>query len=210
MNDPALRGERIILKMPGNNTKNHIAENGFTLVEMLVSMAIFTLSMGVVMSLFTFSLRSQRVLLAHSQLINEMSYNMEHISRGLRMAQKSDGASCLTQDLNYLKTAAGIKFIQPTNTLGVNDCVEYYLGHPGGYPAGARALMEKRSGPGGSFDLPLTSPDVNVLDFEIIDSGWSQYDNEQPRVTLLIKARGQGNEILEVQMTTSQRNLDAE
>jgi prepilin-type N-terminal cleavage/methylation domain-containing protein len=192
--------------LAAKNKKNKT--RGFTLVEILVSVAIFSVAMGIVVQMFYYSLRMQKYLTAHFQLFNEISYNMEYISRGLRMAQKSIDSSCLTSaGLNFEKTAAGIKFRVP-NATGGSDCVEYYTATPPGYPAAVIALMEKRTSITDSYDLPLTSPKITILNFEIKDSGWMQTDNLQPRVTIYIKAQGAVGEILENQFTVSQRNLD--
>lgn len=190
---------------------------GFTLVEMLVSIAVFSMAMGVVTQLFLYSMHIQRFLVAHAQMVNEMSYNLEHISRGLRMAKKSQdtNTACLPQGSNYETTVHnetgattyGIKFLNPKLAGGV-ECVEYYLGHPADYPAGAMALMEKRDGGTWSFDLPLTSPDVKILAFTVAGTGWSQDDTSQPRVTVYVQSQSKEKEILENQITVSQRDID--
>jgi len=109
---------------------------GFTLVEMMVTLAIFSLVMITVAGLFSRALLAHRVILARSQMLGESSYNLEHIGRGLRMAKKSPDGSCLSaKGLNFEKTArGGVKF-QNLNSSGTTDCVEYYLGHPGGTTA---------------------------------------------------------------------------
>ncbi len=186
---------------------------GFTLIELLVSIMIFSISMGVVSQLFTYSLKSERVLKAHAQLVNEMSYNMERISRGLRMAQKSAGtASCLAANENYAPTHVlgaaihGIRF-ENINSSGQIDCVEYYMGYP--YVSGKAALMERRLSNGVlQFDIPLTSPDVELVNFNISGTGWSQDDQLQPRVTINMKTIGNESQSLNIQTTVSQRNLD--
>lgn len=173
---------------------------GFTLVEMLVATTIFSMSMGVVMELFLHSMHIQRTLVAHAQLISEMSYNLEHISRGLRMAKKSADSACLSAPgKNFEITASGVKFLNPKLNGGV-ECVEYYLS--------GQTLFERRNAGVWSFDLPLTSPDVKVLSFSAAGSGWSQEDFIQPRVTVYIKAQSKESEILENQITVSQRDID--
>jgi prepilin-type N-terminal cleavage/methylation domain-containing protein len=192
------------------------ARAGFTLVELLVSMAIFTLSMGVVSQLFIFSMKAQMSLSDDAQLVNETSYNLEHISRGLRMAKKSTDATCLSApNLNYEMpshiygsvTTYGIKFQSP-NPAGAYDCVEYYMGYPAGAYGSKAALMENRISGGVSFDLPLTSPDVELLNFNISGTGWPQDDELQPRVTIDMRTKSQENRILNIQSTVSQRNID--
>jgi prepilin-type N-terminal cleavage/methylation domain-containing protein len=185
-------------------------KRGFTLIEILVSVSIFLLAMTIVFEMFYASLRVQRRMVAHSQLINEMSYNLEHISRGVRMAKKSlptDPPCLSTLSTNYERTAFGIKFQNPNAIVGGVDCVEYYVSAHPQNPA-AKALMERRSNSVFSFDLPLTSSEIDIINFSVTMSGESQDDTLQPRVTLYIEAKNRENEIMKDQITISQRDLD--
>jgi prepilin-type N-terminal cleavage/methylation domain-containing protein len=196
-------------------------DKGFTLVEVLVSITLFLLAMTVVTQLFVFASRAQRKILARSQMIGEISYNLEHISRGLRMAKKSEDSSCLSApNVNFEKNSQKINgknpignalIFQNRNAAGGFDCVKLYLFHPDDYPAGKTALMEYRDN-GKKYALPLTSPDINVLAFSVAQDtasgGWGQNDDLQPRVTIYIKAQDKEGGIFETQTTISQRDLD--
>jgi prepilin-type N-terminal cleavage/methylation domain-containing protein len=206
-------------KNQANNISNRRdRQEGFTLVEMMVSMMIFSLAMTIVGQLFFYSLKMQRQMAARTKLINELAYSMERISRGLRMAQKDAAGACIAQNENYewSEDAYGdhIKFQTPDTSFVSGtpiDCVEYYLGHPAGYPTGVVALLEARHNEGGAFSdftLPLTSPGVDIQSFAVKQYGWSQDDTVQPRVIIHIKALDPMGQELEVQMTVSQRNID--
>ena len=184
---------------------------GFTLVEMIVTLAIFSLIMVAVAGLFFHALRAHRTILAKSQMLGESSYNLEHIGRGLRMAKKTSDSGCLSaKGLNFEKTArGGVKF-QNLNSSGTIDCVEYYLGYPGEDYGANGALMESRANAERSFDLPLTSPAVDVVSLAVYDYGWAQNDDLQPRTTLHIQMRGRQNQTMDHQITISQRDLDIE
>ena len=209
--------EPISIKQPGNGAN---LREGFTLIEMLVSIAIFSLSMTVVFQLFSFSMKAQKVLTAHSQLVNEISYDMEHISRGIRMAKKDTEGTCISTpvfpNLNFERTTHfwdgksdthGIKFQTP-NAAGGYDCVEYYMGYLDGY-GNTAVLVEERASGASTFTLPLTSPDIELLNFNISGTGWSQDDDlQQPRVTLSLEMRGRERQSVAIQTTVSQRNPD--
>lgn len=198
----------------------HIPEDGqnrgFTLVEILVSLFIFSMAMTIVGQLFFYSLKMQRQMASHTELINELSYSMERISRGLRMAQKDTDGSCIAQNENYQSDSNSygdkIKFKTPDTSFTSGDpvdCVEYYLDDY--YSTGVVSLMESRVNEGGAFEdyvLPLTSPLVDVQSFSITEFGWSQDDYLQPRAVLHIVAQDDEKHNLEVQMTVSQRNID--
>jgi prepilin-type N-terminal cleavage/methylation domain-containing protein len=189
---------------------------GFTLVEMLVSVAVFLLTMAAVLQLFFYANRAYRILMAHANLIGEMSYNLEHISRGLRMAKKVqlDNLICgIPAGTNYQSTSTdggGIKF-QIINDDGSLNCVEYYRSTAQSGYGGKGALMERQSNPypmTSATDLPLTSPATDVEKFAIVISGASQVDDLQPRVTLLLRTKGTEDRIAESQITVSMRDID--
>jgi prepilin-type N-terminal cleavage/methylation domain-containing protein len=225
-------GREVSQKMQKNIKKIKIirkTNKGFTLVEMLVSISIFSMAMTIVAQLFFYSLSAEKRVAAHSQLVNEMSYNMEHISRGIRMVKKiptgqTDGCSALVvPGMNFAldpdPSVSGIIY-RNDNTAGGVDCVEYYTCHPGNpcYPttgySGVTVLMESRMSytsagvPIFNFNLPLTSPKINITNFSVTGIGWSQTDEAQPRVTLYIQAQNDQKEILKNQVTISQRDID--
>jgi prepilin-type N-terminal cleavage/methylation domain-containing protein len=63
-------------------------EKGFTLVEMLVAIFIFTLTLGAIVSLFISGVRGQRNALATQRLLDQTSYSLEYMSRALRMTAR--------------------------------------------------------------------------------------------------------------------------
>ena len=63
---------------------------GFTIIEMLVAVTIFTLVTGSITGLFISSIRSQSKVLTTQKLLDEASYAMEYMGRFLRMAKKDD------------------------------------------------------------------------------------------------------------------------
>jgi len=187
----------------GNNQpQNKVAKNrAFTLVEMLVAVSIFSFLVAALSGIFVTSLQSQRQGLASQLLINDTSYNLEYISRLLRMARKQTASfpTCLSQaGLNYEITRGGqgVKFL---NYQGI--CYEIYL-------EGTRIYQNK----GGEI-LPITSQNLEVSSLKFNLSGQSEIDNLQPRVTVYfyIKNKGQKPEEqseIKVQTTVSQRELD--
>lgn len=176
--------------------------NGFTLIELLVAVFIFSLVMTMAAGIFVSGLRAQKRSLQSSQLLNQVSYVTEYMSRSLRMARKDDfgGKNCLSgSKVNYELTRAGrgIKFRNYKD-----QCQEFYLEDD--------RLKEEKDGDSSA----LTSDDLEVTSFRVNAYGWPQppADNLQPRVTLFLEvtAAGQGpaRPKLEIQTTLSQRNLD--
>jgi prepilin-type N-terminal cleavage/methylation domain-containing protein len=134
--------------------KNLKSQKGFTLVEAIVSMAIFLLIVGVGIGVFLSISSYQRKILREQQLLSQISYTQEHISKALRMAARDQQGSCLIDSLDqsypgydYLLTRpvngfyTGIKFLNQTDEDGLHlpACVEFYL------DTATHVLMEKKT-----------------------------------------------------------------
>ena len=190
-------------------------KKGYTLIEVLVAVGIFTILIAAPTGFFVGSLRGQLKTLASQKLLDNTSYTLEYISRSLRMAKKELSADPLTACLleggtilyghNYQITRGGngLKFINYKN-----ECQEFFLDE------NDHRLKESKNG---AAPVALTAEDLEItsltgLKFKL--SGESQADTDQPRVTLFLKikgARGQKPELqpeIKIQTTISQRNLD--
>ena len=114
------------------------SNKGFTLIELIVVMAVFLLIIGVAVGIFISVVQNQRKILSEQELINQASYAVEHMSKALRVAKKDTigdvtQGGCLGVDYagyNYMLTRpvngfyTGIKFINSSD----NDaCQEFFL-----------------------------------------------------------------------------------
>lgn len=180
----------------------------FTLIEILVAIAIFTLVVAITTGLFISSYAVQRRSLTSQKLLDEVSYVLEYLSRSLRMARKDLEGECLgvayTKN-NYAVIGGGLRFL---NYQG--RCQEFFL------EGGQLKKRESDDAKAINFREPLalTSSKLFVENFNIGPSdSWDQDDLEQPRLTLslTVKVVGQKQEAqpdLVIQTTLSQRNLD--
>ena len=172
-------------------------KKGFTLIEMLVTVALFVAVITTASGIFVSSIKAQRRSLASQQLLDQTSYALEYISRALRMAKKELAApSCLSGNgLNYQETHAGkgIKFINYND-----ECQEFF------WDTNTDRLKEKK----GTEEFFLTSEDLEVDYFNIELTGASQNDDFQPKITISLKITGQEQSQIKIQSTVSQRNLD--
>ncbi len=181
--------------------KEKLKSSGFTLVEILVAMAIFSIVTGVAIGVFATAMKLQRKILAEQQVLDQTSYALEYMSRAIRMAKKDLTGSCLTSagaKNNYETDGSRIRFLNY-----MNKCQEFFS--QGGQ------LKEQKStdNSAANFEaaLPLTSDDLSA-DFKIASSGWDQDDNLQPAVTMFLDIEGQNLAKIQIQTTISQRNLD--
>ena len=182
---------------------------GYTLVEVLVSVAIFGVIIAGPTGLFVLSLRNQNMSLGLGETIDNTSHAVEYISRALRMARKDRVGGCITQNYNYINPDSDITKIRFLNYEGY--CLEFSL------DATTNQIMQRKSSDGTSgglvgTDVYLTSDDLAISNFQFLIAGGGQEDNLQPRVTIIFHiakdSGGTGLPAINVQTTVSQRNLD--
>jgi len=120
-------------------------KKGFTLIELVVVMAVFLFVVGAAVSIFLSVIQNQKKVLSEAQLLNQISYVEEYMSKAMRMATSDVVGTCLVdnsassshpgqyyQGYNYLLTRpdiksdfyTGIKFINLSDN---NSCQEFYL-----------------------------------------------------------------------------------
>ena len=178
-------------------------KRGFTLIEMMVSVTIFTIVIAMGFGVFSSAIRLQTKALSSQKLLDEVSFVAEYMSRLMRMAVKDEDGSCMgVANLNYLKTASGVKFESYKD-----ECLEFSRVWDGS--EGVWRLREDKDGVQNYF----TSPDFDVLSFSVgPDDSWDQNDSDQPRVTFSLEVEGTTLEPARIylQTTISQRNLDIE
>ena len=179
---------------------------GYTLIEVLVSVGIFSIVLAGPTGLFVLSLRNQNMSLALGETIDNTSHSVEYISRSLRMARKDKVGNCITQNYNYENPDSDTSKIRFLNYQGY--CIEFSL-------SGTQLFQKKSSNyESSNFDTGafLTSDDLEIDNFQFLIVGGGQYDNLQPRVTMVFHiAKGSaGTDLpdINVQSTISQRNLD--
>ncbi len=172
---------------------------GFTLIEMTVAMAIFTLLVGVTTGVFISSIKNQKQVLATQEILDQTSYLMEYMSRSLRMAVKDDIESggvtrdCLSLDrVNYEFVGQCLKFRNYQN-----KCQQFCLD----------AATHQMKDENGNY---LTSENLQVSDFLVTLIGERQppSDSLQPKVTISLNIAGREQTSVKIQTTISQRNPD--
>lgn len=187
---------------------NNRIKNGYTLVEILVGIAIFALLVAGPTGLFISSLKSQNRILGLREVVDSSSYVLEYMSRALRMARKDLEGNCVQGGdiYNY-----GFPVGQNTRIIFLNYqniCQQFAL--IDGYRLKERKSTDGNKANFGQF-MSLTSQrlSVDLLQFEI--KGEAQADNLQPRVTILLemtKRAVSGFPEVKAQTTISQRDLD--
>ena len=170
---------------------------GFTLVEMLVTVTIFSIVISMSAGLFVSAIWLQKKGLDYQRILDQTSYVMEYMSRSLRMAKEDTSGGCIAADTNYKITylGKGIKFLNANN----GECWEFYLEN-------GQLKIDKHNG---EDPYDLTSIDLTVEDFNVSVSSSSG----QPKITFYLDIKGAKAHFysasqIKIQTTVSQRNLD--
>lgn len=178
-----------------------MGKKGFTLVELLVVCAVFSIIIVAIVGIYISTIKAQRYSLATQKLINESSYAMEYMSRLIRMAKKDETGECgVPAGSNFSPTGSELKF-KNYKSPGQPNCERFYVG-------GVNQLYEERIG-GGNF--ALTSEKFKVTNLQFYVTGENGSDNIQPKVTILLEMEATGAEPkpkIKLQTTVSQRDLD--
>lgn len=189
--------------MIGNN------KSGFTLIELIISIAIFSFVLTAVTGIFFLSLKAQRQAVIEKETSENVRFALEFMSRSMRFAQRYDGslplpAGCLSNGVSFSIPSPGeIQFINIDNicvkfTLSANEIV--YWGDVIGSPGVVSNL---------TFSSSAT---IDSLEFIIM--GENKSDFQQPRVTIIVSASGAGSAPeaqgvkINIQTTVTSRNLD--
>lgn len=192
-------------------------QEGFTLMEIVVVLALFLIITGVTIDLFVSIVQQQKRVLSEQELLNQTSYITEYISRALKMAIKDPSGSCLGQTGNvYVLTHCpngtfeacnGVKFINASDS---NACEEIFLDTTN--PT-IPVLKEIKNG---ASAQNILSDKFNVQYARFVINGdktlhlATDTNTVQPRITLLFDVRIQSSGIWHekiIQTTASSRNL---
>lgn len=180
-----------------------LKNKAFTLIEMMVTVVIFSIIIGTATGAFVSAIKLQKYNLAYQRLLDQTSYAMEYMSRAIRMAKK-DEISCIDGSNYYEGAGHRIKFATYHNA---DECWKFFRN----VEIDSRGQFGKLKVEKDGTPYDLTSDDFDVTSFNVVVSGDDGADQKQPRVTVFmeIRGRGSGNQPkIQIQTTISQRDLD--
>ena len=167
-----------------------MAKNGFTLIELIVSVFIFSIMVTIAGGSFAGTLTLQRRALNIKRVEENGRFILEIMARELRVANPINTAdnSCPGSG------APTLSFQHP-----VNGAIEYSL-------SGSR--VHRRVG---GADSVVSNPDVEVTRLVFCVSGNAVNNDRQPRVTIILGLKAGGgaadSAAIDLQTTVSQRVL---
>lgn len=166
-------------------------ERGFTIIELLVAMALFITIMIMVSVIFITAIRSERGITALIAANDSVFLTLEQMAREIRVG-RGFAVSNMPPKISF------------TNTVG--DLIEY------SYVTGGPLGWIERSVNGGP-PQKITADNVNISDFDIIARGQAVSDGFPTRITLTLSVGTLGvpsvaNAFTDIQTTITVRNLD--
>jgi prepilin-type N-terminal cleavage/methylation domain-containing protein len=196
------------------NSKKNNSERGFTLVEMLVSVAIFSIVVMISLGAILTILEAKRKARTLTEVMNNLNFSIEMITRSLKTGVEPDytatdggtiivGAIILDEEgfkrekTRYrLSNEDGRGFIERCATV-INDSQSY---------AGADCASNDW--------MPITSDMVDIERFDVLVTATESFNDgvDQPRTQLFIKGTVQISDRISsdfsLQTTVSQRRLN--
>ncbi|MEK7659091.1 MAG: prepilin-type N-terminal cleavage/methylation domain-containing protein [Patescibacteria group bacterium] len=162
-------------------------QNGFTLVELLVAVFIFSVLVVLAGGSFIGAMAAQRRALNIKKAEENGKFILELMAREIRVANpiNTGNSACLGTTI--------LNFLHP-----VNGTVEYFLS--------GNQIHRRVNG----VDTVVSNPDVDVSRLNFCISGNQSGDDRQPLVTVILGLNAVGapqNDVFDLQTTVSQRVL---
>lgn len=186
-----------------------IKKRGFTLVETLVSIALFGMISLILVDILTASIKVQSRIIYSQELLEQSSYVLEYMNTKTRMAKNDSAGTCVFANTTYqsILDGKGLRFISHDPATDTYLCREFYLDTDGLIKE--RVSSDEQSGNLGSPSI-IASPSFNVNDLQFKIYG--NVIENQPRVSIILNMHkqeqgGQTSKIV-IQTTVSKRELE--
>ena len=180
----------------------------FTLVETVVSIALFGFISVILVNIFVSALRTQTRILQNQELMEQSSYSLEYMTRFLRMAKKDVDGSCTgTPNANYGVGTNAITFLAYDTNAAEYRCRRFLKD--------GDVIKEMRSTDTTSGNLgtaqAITSSKIKINGLIFGVTGNVVPDTVQPKVTVMVDIKSSdlaGSPEIFIQSSVSQRDLD--
>ncbi len=173
---------------------NHIVKRGFTIIELMVSMSMFLILIGVATGTFLETLRTQKIITELSAANNNATQAVEQIGREIRTGYSfeqltpPDTPSDILKFVNYKNETVAYK-LESSNNVACGQAI-----------GSVGCLL--RSNDGGNTWNAITAPEVKVKRFNVyVVTG----ANTMSRVTIVMSIEGPKNIDVNLQTTISTR-----
>ena len=183
---------------------------GFTLIEVVVSVALFSIVMVVCVTALLALVNANRKAQALQSVMNNLNIALDDMARNVRMGTYyycgSNPQNLLTKDCT-------------TDGDNIQFTFEHFGGNPNTftdqwiykYDVATRQLW--KSTDGGATSYPITSPEVTIDSMKFYAVGTTPSDTVQPRMTAIIRGTASAQNVkskasFHIQVTSVQRSID--
>lgn len=169
---------------------------GFTLLEMVVALGVFSLMIVAATGIFQFVIAGQRSALATQEVQESLRYALEYMSKEIRNAVKNPPSGCSGFPDQVYRTSNPFDYLKLRNKY--DECITYTI-------SGNRITRQV----GSNAAVFLTPENVKVNNFLV---NVVENSTNQPRVTLVIDAdmivSGKSAALMRVETTVSARSYE--
>ena len=187
-------------------------QHGFTLIEMMVAVALFSVVMLVSTSTLLALVDANRKAQALHSVMENLNIAVDGMVRAVRMGSSyhcgSSGIISAVQDCNVSGDTYMAFEDYGGNPSTATDQRIYWFATDGD---GIGRLWESRDG--GATGYPVTAPEVDLEEVRFYVAGTTVQDTEQPKVVMVIKGVAKDVKVktqtsFTIQASASQRALD--
>ncbi len=168
------------------------SQSGVTLLELMVSVSLFALTIVMASTIFQAVVQSQREAIVSQEMQENMRYSFEKLGKEIRTAQRDKAGTCLPSGRVYWTDGTKLEFLNYHQ-----QCVCYYLDS-------GRLMI---SGHGCSGGLPLTPAKITIsnLAFKITDSASDTQALVTMKMHINVFVQGTIDENIDMQTSLSSR-----
>ncbi|MDD5528303.1 MAG: hypothetical protein PHO56_05050 [Patescibacteria group bacterium] len=174
--------------------------SGVTLLELSVSVALFSLTIILAAGIFETVINSQRIAVVSENLQENVRYDFERMGKEIRTAQRDAGHTCIPSGNIYWTNVSGTQ-LQFLNYH--RQCVCYYL-------AGSQLMVASGGCNIGApvNPLPLTPQELNISKtvFKITDSATKVQAAVSVRMHFSVSVKGSTAEQIDMETSLSSRS----
>lgn len=185
--------------------KKQTQKKGFTLIEVMVSVSIFSIIMLVATGAVFSIVEANKKTHTLKSVMTNLNFALESMTRDMRVGSNFScgiGGDCYDPPGDVFSYKANRSLIGNSE----NDFVEYKLV--------GESIQKRVYGDGTDSLMSITAPEIHitVLKFYVIGTQPAPTDTRQPKVVVTVKGyAGAGNSRsdFDIQTTVSQRSIDS-
>lgn len=205
--------------MLNNMQRKRLKNTGFTLIEMLVSLSLFTIVVTIAVGAFLSLIGASKSVQGEQSVITTLTFVLDSMTREIRTGTNYYcNTRSVLDDTNQVSTSTvrdcvggsdGLSFVEAGSSLTVGAAskrIAYYYDNSS---STNRTIMRKV---GNGTPQSVVSDGITVTSAQFFVTGTDRLgtgtDINQPTVTIVLEARDEAGATTTLQTTVTQRELD--